>query len=80
MLTGEVDWAVQNEGAARLEDWLYRRSRVALYEPAEREAVIEPGGERMAHLLGWRPERTQEEVARVRALFDSELAFAREMA
>jgi glycerol-3-phosphate dehydrogenase len=77
VLTGEVDWAVQEEGAARLEDWLYRRARAALYEPAERGALIRPGAERMASLLNWTPARTEEEVARVQALLESELNFAR---
>ncbi|MFQ5513621.1 MAG: FAD-dependent oxidoreductase [Myxococcota bacterium] len=74
---GEVDWAVLEEGAARLEDWVYRRTRVALYEPGDRERILEPGAEQMARLLGWSAERTREEIIHVRALLGAELAFTR---
>ncbi len=80
ILVGEIDWAVEEEGAARLEDWLYRRTRVPLYEPGEQDAVIDPAAARMAKLLDWTPERMREEIGRVRALLDAELAFARPMA
>jgi glycerol-3-phosphate dehydrogenase len=79
-LNGEVDWAVQQEGAARLEDFIYRRSRTALYEPGWRDPILEPAARRMATLLGWSDDRVQNEVRQVRELMASELAFARPQA
>jgi glycerol-3-phosphate dehydrogenase len=72
---GEVEWAVANEGAVSVEDVLYRRTRTALYEPDEREAVVEPIAQRMAERLGWSSEQTAREVARVRARLSEELSF-----
>lgn len=73
VLTGEIDWAVREEGAVRLEDVVYRRTRAALYVPSEREALLEPIAARMASLLGWDDARCEEEVARTRALIEEEL-------
>ena len=53
MLAGEVAWSLREEGAATLEDAIYRRLRVALYDPDAREAVVEPLAARMADALGW---------------------------
>ena len=72
---GEVEWAVANEGAVSVEDVLYRRTRTALYEPDERESVVEPIGQRMAERLGWTSEQTAGEVARVRSRLSEELSF-----
>lgn len=76
VLAGEVDWAVQVEGAVSVEDVLYRRTRVALYLPDEREALVQPIAERMRDLLGWSPERVETEVTQVRARLASEISFA----
>jgi glycerol-3-phosphate dehydrogenase len=73
---GEVEWAVANEGAVGVEDVLYRRTRTALYEPDERDAVVEPIAQRMAQRLGWSSEQTAGEVDRVRARLSEELSFA----
>jgi glycerol-3-phosphate dehydrogenase len=73
----EIDWAVTHEGAATLEDVIYRRTRVALYEPDARSAAVEPAADRMAELLGWDGARRNREVETVRALLAEELAFAR---
>jgi glycerol-3-phosphate dehydrogenase len=75
ILAGEVDWAVREEGALRLEDVVYRRTRMALYDPETREAGVPAVAARMAALLGWSEERTAEEVAAVRTRLAADLAF-----
>ena len=67
VLLGEVDWAVQEEGATCVEDVLYRRTRAALYLPSEREALVQPIAERMQSLLDWTQTRLEGEVGAVRA-------------
>ena len=77
VLAGEVDWAVEDEGAVRLEDWVYRRTRAALYQPGERDAILEPGAEGMGKILSWNPERVRDEIAAVRSRLMAELSFGR---
>jgi glycerol-3-phosphate dehydrogenase len=74
-LAGEVDWAAMHEGAARVEDVVYRRMRVALYEPATARGIVEPVAERMAELLGWNAQRIREEVDRTRQRLAADLSF-----
>jgi glycerol-3-phosphate dehydrogenase len=75
---GEVAWAVHNEGAQRVEDVLYRRTRVALYEPGERAALAQAMSRVMATALDWSPQRARDELERARAIMASEMeAFAR---
>jgi glycerol-3-phosphate dehydrogenase len=78
VVEGEVDFGVRHEGALRLEDVIYRRTRAALYEVSGREALLEPVAARMAGLLGWSDARRSEEIARTRDLLRRELAFARQ--
>jgi glycerol-3-phosphate dehydrogenase len=73
---GEVDWAVDHEGAATVEDVLFRRTRIALYGP-EARAAIAPIATRLAARLGWSDARRAEEVARAEARLAADLAFAR---
>ena len=75
VLSGEVGWAIEIEGAATLEDVLYRRTRAALYEPSVREALVEPIAERMAKRLGWGSARREHEISAARERLASELAF-----
>lgn len=75
MLEGEVAWAVQEEGASRLEDVIYRRTRMALYDAADTPAVIGPVAERMARLLDWDTARAAGEVERTRARLACDLEF-----
>jgi glycerol-3-phosphate dehydrogenase len=72
----EVDWAVTHEGAATVEDVLYRRTRLALYAPALRHRAIEPIARRMAELLRWEPARRERETESCAVLLAEELAFA----
>ena len=75
VVDGEVDWAVQVDGALTLEDLVYRRTRAAWYTPAEREELLAPAASLMADLLGWDEARTADEVESVRARFAGELHF-----
>jgi glycerol-3-phosphate dehydrogenase len=75
---GEVDHALEVEAALTLEDVVYRRTRAALYDPAAREAMLEPAAERMAARLGWSAERRARELAAVRARLAADLAFRNE--
>lgn len=76
--SGEVDWAVSREGALDLEDLVYRRLRTALYDPAAREAALEPAAARMATLHGWDPARCATEVSAVKQRLAADLAFQKE--
>lgn len=78
VVEGEVDFGVRVEGAARLEDVLYRRTRAAPYEVADRDALVASMAAHMGRILGWDDARRDEEIARARALLDGELAFQRE--
>ncbi len=75
VLAGEVEWAVQIDGALALEDLIYRRTRAAWYTPAEREDLVAPAALLMADLLGWDEARTAAEVESVQARYASELQF-----
>jgi glycerol-3-phosphate dehydrogenase len=75
VVSGEVSWAIEVEGAARLEDVLYRRTRAALYEPSVREALVEPIADRMAERLGWSGARREQEITTVKERLARELEF-----
>jgi glycerol-3-phosphate dehydrogenase len=63
VLEGEVEWSVRCEGAATLEDFLYRRSRAPLYDTDVCRELVEPASQRMAHLLDWDDARLRSELA-----------------
>ena len=75
VVTGEVNWAVEVDGALTLEDFIYRRARAAWYTPAERVALLAPAATRMGDLLGWDEARTAAEIEAVQARYASELQF-----
>ena len=75
VLASEVDWAVLVEGAATLEDVVYRRVRTAVYVPEIADTSVERIAARMAELLGWDDERRRAEVDRVRLRLRDDLAF-----
>ena len=75
VVAGEVEWAVQVDGALSLEDLIYRRTRAAWYTPAEREGLLVPAASLMGDLLGWDKARTVAEIDAVRARYASELKF-----
>ena len=80
VVAGEVDWAVRREAAATVEDVLYRRTRVALFEPDARGTVAPAIARRMAELLGWSAEKAADELARAEARLRADLDFSDERA
>ena len=56
---------------------MYRRTRVALYDPAAREALLAPAAARLGPLLGWDAARVDREIAQTRRRLDQDLGFAR---
>lgn len=75
VLEGEIPWAIEQEGAATVCDVLYRRTRAALYEPAERQALVAPVADRMAARFAWSPARRKLEIEALRARLDAEMQF-----
>jgi glycerol-3-phosphate dehydrogenase len=75
VLASEVDWSVGVEGAATVEDVLYRRLRIAAFVPAARDASVGRIADRLAQLLGWSDERTRTELAGVRSRLAADLQF-----
>ncbi|MCH2172237.1 glycerol-3-phosphate dehydrogenase/oxidase [Myxococcota bacterium] len=75
VLASEVEWAVTTEGAATLEDVIYRRLRTALYNPEAREATLGPVADLLASKLGWSEAEQETQVDAVRARLAADLAF-----
>ncbi len=71
---------MQSEGAAGVEDVLYRRTRSALYDPDVRESIVTPIATQMAGLLDWSRDRVEKEVAAARARLAADLEFEPEPA
>ena len=78
VVAGEVEWAIRYEGAATVEDVLYRRMRAALYEPECCSVLVEPLSRQMASLLSWDVERRDQEIARANDRLSRDLDFALE--
>jgi glycerol-3-phosphate dehydrogenase len=75
VLASEVDWCARVEGAATVEDVIYRRIRTALFVPAARDASVTPVADRMAALLGWSPARRRAEIEHAEARLGADLEF-----
>jgi glycerol-3-phosphate dehydrogenase len=75
VLAGEIGWGVLKEGAARVEDVVYRRTRAALYEPEAARRIVQPVAEHMGELLGWDGQRIGEEAEETRGRLASDLSF-----
>jgi glycerol-3-phosphate dehydrogenase len=73
-VVGEVRWAVEREGALTLEDLIYRRARLPLYD-LDARASIEPLAQRMGEVLGWDDARRAEEIAHMQRRLDDDLGF-----
>jgi glycerol-3-phosphate dehydrogenase len=78
VLAGEVDWAIDVEGAATAADVVFRRTRAALYDPSARAALAAPVAQRMARRLGWTAERARAETSAVEARLAADLSFREE--
>lgn len=75
VLAGEIDWAIDIEGAITVEDVLYRRTRAATFLPGERERLAPPVTSHMAERMGWDAQRQADELDSVCSRFAYELAF-----
>lgn len=84
MPTGDpaLDWyrararyAVRREMAQRLEDLYCRRTDLMLFSADNGRRYLQPLATEMAAMLGWSPERTEEEVARCRSLIEGMFAW-----
>jgi len=71
---GEIDWAVEIEGALHLEDVVYRRTRLGLYASPS-DALLAVAADRMGKRLGWSTEQIELERDRVRQRLAHDLAF-----
>jgi glycerol-3-phosphate dehydrogenase len=78
VVTGEVEWAIDVEGAADALDVVYRRTRAAVYEPDARDALALPVAQRMAARLGWSDAETEQQARAVRDRLAADLAFREE--
>ncbi|MBI4618487.1 MAG: glycerol-3-phosphate dehydrogenase/oxidase [Planctomycetes bacterium] len=70
-----LDFAVEEEMALRLEDFLVRRTSLFHKAPDQALGLARPVAERMARLLGWEEARVEEEVANYRELVAASRAF-----
>jgi glycerol-3-phosphate dehydrogenase len=66
----EVEYALREEMALTLEDFMERRSRLLLWEPDNGLAVADGVARVMAAALGWDAARVRDEVARYRTLVE----------
>ena len=73
-IVGEVRWAVEREGAATLEDLLYRRTRLPLFW-ADATRAVEPLANLLTERLGWSPRMRLAEIERVRQQLGADLGF-----
>jgi glycerol-3-phosphate dehydrogenase len=80
VLRGEVLWALRQEAAQNLEDILYRRTRAALYQPAEAVAIVSPVADMMATELGWSESQKAQEIEYVKVLLHADLTAVTEAA
>src|ERR1051325_5080826 len=65
---GEVEYAVREEMAMSLEDFLERRARLLLWDPQKRVDFAQPVPDTMPVQLGWDRSRRDAEVEAYRAL------------
>jgi glycerol-3-phosphate dehydrogenase len=70
VMRAEVEYAVREEMALHLEDFMERRSRLLLWEPDNGLAVAAGVARTMAALLGWDEPRVHDEINRYRALVE----------
>jgi glycerol-3-phosphate dehydrogenase len=74
----EVQYAVREEMAMTLEDFLERRSRLLLWDPDNGVAVAESAARAMGAILGWDAQRVESEVSSYRVHTDNVKSFLAE--
>ena len=75
VLTGEVVWALRQESAKTLEDVVYRRLGLPLYQPERASASLTAISLLMSHHLGWDEHRRLREVEQTAARLKTDLVF-----
>jgi glycerol-3-phosphate dehydrogenase len=75
VLTGEVVWALRQESAKTLEDVVYRRLGLPLYQPEQAGASLTAISLLMSHHLGWDEHRRLREVEQTAARLKTDLVF-----
>lgn len=75
VFAGEVRWAIDTEGARSLEDILYRRMRLASFEPDLVDAALPSITDYAAELLGWDVDKRRSEEAAIRERLSGDLHF-----
>ena len=73
-LCAEIVYAASHEGALRLDDVLTRRTRISIEVFDRGDTAARPAAELMAGVLGWSPERVDQEVERYHARVRAERA------
>jgi glycerol-3-phosphate dehydrogenase len=76
VVRGEVEWAARHEGAVHLEDLVYRRLRLPLFDLGGTDVMVEPLAMAMAEVLGWTSEHTAAQISLVKRRLQQDLAFA----
>ena len=71
----EIRWSLVNEGLVHLEDLLYRRLRVAWFDPTEVEAVLLAGADIMSEHLHWSEATRDAEIDATRTRLSQDLGF-----
>lgn len=74
----EVQYAVREEMAMTLEDFLERRSRLFLWDSSNGLTVAENAARAMGDVLGWDMQRVESELSRYRAHVESVKSFLAE--
>jgi len=75
LLKGEIEWAVQVEAACCLEDVLYRRLRIAWFEPEEVRSNLDAIARLLAHLLGWSETEKKRQIDHIRNRRNKDMDF-----
>ena len=77
IVSGEIAWAVDTEAATTLEDLVYRRLGLPLYEDPELGVpILQRLAAAMGARLSWSAERVREEIEAVRARLAQDTHFA----
>ena len=71
----EIRWSLANESIVHLEDLLYRRLRVAWFDPTEVEPVLLAGAEIMGEHFHWSEAARQQEIDATRTRLAQDLGF-----
>lgn len=74
LVGGEIPWSIACEGATSVEDFIYRRSRAALYQPGTVADMLPVVADRMAEFLGWNTQDRDEQVKATQSRLEADLS------